>query len=296
MSPHIAPSMNERLVRLAARRAPTDLAARLEEEWLSDLQQRRSALSGLLFASGCLWATQVISLERAKAFSFATAPAGDGVAALMGDNEFGRASRRSLSMLLVIGAHAAVFAGLLLTVSGKIPVYLEPPLDVRTVTPPERHHETLDVDAKVQPPTVVLDQFKEPKIVVETLLDPPLDKGLTITPPETLVGGGPPPVIPEIVRKAGGVGPGFPNPADVYPSQAIHLGKEGPAVVQVCVDRAGRLTATPKLMQSAGFGPLDTSAVRLAQMGSGHYRPSTENGVPVASCYSVTIRFQLNNR
>lgn len=295
MSPHIAPSMNERLVRLAARRAPTDLAARLEEEWLSDLQQRRSALSGLLFASGCLWATQVISLERAKAFSFATAPAGDGVAALMGDNEFGRASRRSLSMLLVIGAHAAVFAGLLLTVSGKIPVHFEPPIDLTRVAPPEKHTEKLNVETKIQPPIVHIDQRDEPPIVFEKRLETVVEKDLNYSPP-VLPQADPTPKDPEIVRKSGGVGPGFPNPADVYPSQAIHLGKEGPAVVQVCVDRGGRLTATPKLMQSAGFGPLDTSAIRLAQMGSGHYRPSTENGVPVASCYPVTIRFQLNNR
>jgi TonB family protein len=288
--------MNERLVRLAARRAPTDLAARLEEEWLSDLGQRRSAVSGLLFASGCLWATQVISLERARAFSFATAPAGDGVAALMGDAGFGRASRRSLSMLLVMGGHAAVFAALLLTVTGKLHVPKpEGPIvasNVKVVKPVV----TTDVHPEIPAVrNIHVDQPEFPPVEKETKDGPKqVEQGQVELPPGPQPGN--PPTIPEIVRRVGGIGAGFPNPIDYYPSEAIHLGKEGASVVQVCVGRAGQLTSAPKIVQSAGFGPLDDSALRLAKVGSGHYRPGTENGAPVESCYPVTIRFHLTNR
>jgi hypothetical protein len=47
--------------------------------------------------------------------------------------------------------------------------------------------------------------------------------------------------------------------------------------------------------QTSGSGRLDTAAIRLAKAGSGHYRPSTDDGRPVSSCYPFKIRFQLKN-
>jgi hypothetical protein len=33
----------------------------------------------------------------------------------------------------------------------------------------------------------------------------------------------------------------------------------------------------------------------LARAGSGHYRPTTEDGRPVTACYPIKIRFELRN-
>src|SRR5277367_3707518 len=55
------------LIRRAARRAPDLLSARLEEEWLADLSERRGQLARLRFGVGCCWATNVIVRENAVA-------------------------------------------------------------------------------------------------------------------------------------------------------------------------------------------------------------------------------------
>jgi hypothetical protein len=54
------------LIQHAARRAPESLSARLEEEWLADWESRFSALSRLLLALGCCWATIVIVIDTER--------------------------------------------------------------------------------------------------------------------------------------------------------------------------------------------------------------------------------------
>jgi hypothetical protein len=51
----------------------------------------------------------------------------------------------------------------------------------------------------------------------------------------------------------------------------------------------------PALAQPSGSQRLDEAALRLARAGSGHYRPTTENGAPVNACYSYRIRFELTD-
>jgi biopolymer transport protein ExbD len=61
------------LVRQAARRAPQDLSARLQEEWLADLAYQHGAAARLYFALGCLWAAVAICNEHVAAASTVTA-------------------------------------------------------------------------------------------------------------------------------------------------------------------------------------------------------------------------------
>jgi hypothetical protein len=61
------------------------------------------------------------------------------------------------------------------------------------------------------------------------------------------------------------------------------------------VDTQGRLTAPPTLAGTSGKPRIDEGALKLASAGSGHYRPSSEGGRPVAACYDYRIRFELNN-
>jgi TonB family protein len=114
------------------------------------------------------------------------------------------------------------------------------------------------------------------------------------TPPvgPTLVEVQPPHVVS---RVPGGPGIGFPATEDFYPSAAKRLEEQGIATVSVCVDAHGRLTSDPTTVQSSGNAKLDAGALQLAKAGSGHYRPSTEDGRPVDGCYSFRVRFQLRS-
>jgi hypothetical protein len=106
------------LIRHAARRAPECLSSRLEEEWLADSESRCSALSRLRFAVGCCWATVMIVHE----FPRSAVPAAIPAAAARGfitvaDRNFGYFSLRSGTLFLIVGLHAAVFCGLITTLS-----------------------------------------------------------------------------------------------------------------------------------------------------------------------------------
>jgi TonB family protein len=104
----------------------------------------------------------------------------------------------------------------------------------------------------------------------------------------------PPPARPAPQRIVGGPGQGFPTTEDYYPAVSRRLSETGAATVQVCVDTQGRLSSDPTLARSSGSRRIDAGALALARAGSGHYRPSTEDGQPVSSCYPYRIRFELN--
>jgi hypothetical protein len=54
------------LVAHAARRAPGNVAARLEEEWLAALNEQLGLMARLRLALGCCWAAAVIAREHAE--------------------------------------------------------------------------------------------------------------------------------------------------------------------------------------------------------------------------------------
>jgi outer membrane biosynthesis protein TonB len=83
--------------------------------------------------------------------------------------------------------------------------------------------------------------------------------------------------------------PNSPSPAS---SASPH---EGRAVVCACTDASGTLTRDPLIVESTGRAAMDAAAIKLAQSGSGHYKPSTENGKPVAGCFKFAIEFKLTD-
>jgi hypothetical protein len=106
------------LIHHAARRAPECLSSRLEEEWLADSVSRSSALSRLRFAMGCCWAAMVIVND----FPQGHVPAVSPVVAARGfitlpDRNSGYFSLRSGTLFLIVGIHAALFGGLITTLS-----------------------------------------------------------------------------------------------------------------------------------------------------------------------------------
>jgi TonB family protein len=287
-------SVTHWLIHQAARRAPESLSSRLEEEWCADLESRSAALSRLRFAVGCCWATLVIANEfpRSRVAAASAAPAG-GIVTLV-DRNFSYFSLRSATLFLIAGLHAALFFGLITTLSHTRSHTTPPDLqnsDVRPV-PPEKAPVTFSA------PDLDHWTIYVPKTVVDP--PPPLDiehevTGDTADKPPPVISQPPSPETPaHVVRQlTGGPGAGFPETADFYPSPSIRLAEEGLTTVRVCVDPKGRLTSEPTTVKGSGSARLDEAALKLARAGSGHYRATTEDGQPVNSCYPFGIRFQL---
>jgi TonB family protein len=280
------------LVRRAARSAPSSLSARLEEEWLADMQERTSGLSRLRFAVGCYWASVAIGLEHRTAGVAVASTAPVNVSLSVEPARF--FSSRAVTFGLVLSLHAAVFAGLMMArtqfskpveppalqprvIDRPLPPVKSPPVETR-----RSFFDKFTVIPKL-PPVELPPQPTVPKIVSDPPV-PPQPPGTTGTSP-----------LRDIVRVQGGAGPTFPHPGDYYPDASRRLEEQGAAGLRVCVDAAGRLTADPVITENSGSGRLDAAAIKLAKVGSGHYRPTTEDGRPVAACYPIKIRFELRN-
>jgi protein TonB len=98
-----------------------------------------------------------------------------------------------------------------------------------------------------------------------------------------------------VAATAVGLGKGFPNVDDYYPDASRRLGEEGLTVVDVCVGPDGKLTEPPKVKTSSGHERLDQAAVKVATVGSGRFKPATEEGKPVTKCTQLPIRFKLRS-
>jgi TonB family protein len=288
-------SVTHWLIHQAAHRAPEPLASRLEEEWLADLESRTAALSRLRLAVGCCWASLIIVNEYSRNQVAAASPAAAARGFVtLADRNFGYFSLRSATLFVIAGLHAALFFGLVTSLSHTQGALTPPNLQNHDVTPLPREKVPL------APPG---SEFKDwtivvPKPIVDTLpkidFDHDVVADVTETPPTVISEPGPPENPAHVVRQlAGGPGAGFPETADFYPSPSIRLGEEGLSIVQVCVDKKGRLTSEPSTVKGSGIARLDEAALKLARAGTGHYRASTEDGQPVNSCYPFGIRFQL---
>jgi TonB family protein len=294
-TPPIFSNVTHWLIHQAAHRAPESLSSRLEEEWLADLESRTAALSRLRLAVGCCWAGLVIANEYSRNPVAAATPAAAARGFVtLADRNFGYFSLRSATLFVIAGLHAALFFGLVTSLSHTRGALTPPNLQNHDVTPVPREKVPLT------PPG---SEFKDwtiyrPKLIVDT--PPKIDfdhdavADVTETPSEVISKSGPSEKPTHFVQKlSGGPGAGFPETADFYPSPSIRLGEEGMSIVQVCVDRKGRLTSEPSTVKGSGIARLDEAALKLARAGTGHYRATTEDGQPVNSCYPFGIRFQL---
>lgn len=285
-------SVARHLVSWAARKAPPGLTERLEEEWLADLTARQAALSRIRFGLGCCWATRIIARE----FGAVAAPAGSSASGQQllvahGGPDFSRVSRRTIAMIAIVCLHVGI---LYLYLADFIPTIQVKPTTATTgiVTIENRRpaHPT-----PLPPPTLahtMVDNLPTPVLKFDFPADP-----TAITVPHSHQ-----PIVPvrlppkPVNRVVGGPGAGFPDTEDYYPPSMVRLGEGGAAAVRVCVGPNGRLTADPAIFQSSGIRQLDASALRLARAGSGHYRPTTENGQPVSFCYAFRIVFRIKDQ
>lgn len=280
-------SMASRLIRHAARSAPATLSARLEEEWLADLMAQKGPLGRLLFALGCCWATQVIAREHLGTSTVASSVTAGGKTVTLHPG-FSALPRHTSALVLVVCLHLLLLYAFASGLASRVMRMIPSPMQAVMLQQPRRPEAP-------PPPPAVASSFRMPQE--------------QLPPPDTIVlpsEPGPPPHViravaplkapqaPQAVtRVLGGPGAGFPATDDYYPPVAIRLGLQGTTAVQVCVDVKGRLTSQPRLYRSSGFATLDAGALKLARAGSGHYRPTTEDGRPVSACYAFRIRFHL---
>lgn len=287
-------SLARSLVGHAARKAPPGLAERLEEEWLADLAVRQGAFSRIRFGLGCCWATRIIAREFGAAAAAATggssSASGERLLVGYGGFDFSGFSRRTTAIIVIVFLHAGIFY-----------LYLTGITHANAVSAPDTKGYFIFRPHELIPPTPLL-----PPRITRTIVDdvpvplplPRFPAGPTAIMPRPLQPAVPAQVSPArpVDREMGGPGVGFPNTGDYYPPAARRGDEAGSSVVSVCVDAGGRLTAAPTLVASSGFGLLDGGALRLARAGSGHYRPTTENGRPVSSCYAFRITFRLEDQ
>jgi protein TonB len=295
MNPRNDPTdLAHRLIVRAARRAPAPLSPRLEEEWLADLDSRTGALSRLRLALGCCWATGIITHDfrvPQLAASGAAAAAKPALAELRFDLPL--LSRRTVAFLAIAAVHVLIIyafvSGLAQHVVTSIPSIMHASLESQS-QPQHPLPPPLSSTFKLKPVTEGLVDPVDPKLDFETQ-----NTEVVLTRSVGSEAGAHPAPPRAVQRVAGGPGKGFPNTDDYYPTASRRIEETGAALVRVCVDTQGRLTAEPTLAASSGSRRIDEGALNLAKAGSGHYRPSLEDGAPVNSCFPYRIRFTLAN-
>ena len=278
------------LIRCAARKAPAALSERLEEEWLADLAVQGGDLSRLRFALGCCWATAVIAYELGTPVRAAAGAAASKTALLHAGSGPEFLSRRTMIFVLIVCLHALVIYGLATGVARGVFKAIPERIDVVFLPKPApRTPPPLKLDRKLArfTPEIPRPAWQavslEPPVVIPDPINPVLPSGPSVPPPKPLN------------RVIGGPGAGFPNTDDFYPAASRRLGEVGVATVGVCADGTGRLAGKPTIEETSGSARLDEGALSLARAGSGHYRPTTENGGPVSACYAFRVRFELSN-
>ncbi|MEJ0005773.1 MAG: TonB family protein [Steroidobacteraceae bacterium] len=290
------PDLAHRLILRAARKAPAALTERLEEEWLADLQSRSGAVSRLRLAIGCCWATGIITRDF-RIPQLAASGVSGGHKPLWGDLRpvLPVLSRRTLAFIVIAAVHVLVIAaftsGLAQHVVAAIPelthvVFVDDARPEHPKLPPLDTSKVVLTDPEKLVPRV------EPQFHFPADEDQGSQTAAQLPPgSQDGVGRAAPPVM---TRAWGGPGKGFPTTDEYYPLASRRLGEVGVATVGVCVDGQGRLTGDPTLAKTSGSRRIDEGALRLAKAGSGHYRPTTDDGQAVGACFDYRINFELN--
>jgi periplasmic protein TonB len=290
--PHRTETLAHWLIRQAARRAPPSLSERLAEEWLADLAQRPGRGSRLRHALGCCWATSVIAYEYcAPALAAPSGGAASRTLTVGGEHGASFFSRRIVALLLIACLHGIVLfaleSGLLQRMTESTPDRM----DTVVVSEPQAHEIPPPLPRPDLAPARV--EIPAPDLALE--IPAGVDAIASVAPEQSPSATSPASSAPAVLRVPGGPAAGFPNTEDYYPAAAKRLGETGIAAVRVCVNGNGRLGAEPTIAQPSGSARLDEAALRLAKAGSGHYRPTIEDGRPVSSCFPFRIRFELRN-
>jgi periplasmic protein TonB len=83
-----------------------------------------------------------------------------------------------------------------------------------------------------------------------------------------------------------------PDLRDYYPSASINLKEEGNVRVRLCVAVNGRVTEAT-VAEESKFARLNDAAVKIAKQY--RFKPATEDGKPVAQCFLLPVKFNVND-
>src|SRR5215469_1185312 len=209
------------------------------------------------------------------------------MAAYVHDTDF--FTRRTAVLATIIALHLFIAWALATGLARKAIEVLAPPIQTDIV-----QEEKTKVEPPPPPPPEMRKEVVEvppPDINIQMPEAGPQTSAITarIEQPKA-----PPPAArAAVAATAVGLGKGFPNVDDYYPEASRRLGEEGLTLVGVCVGPDGKLTEPPKVEKSSGKDRLDQAAVKVASVGSGRFKPATEDGKPVAKCTQLPIRFKL---
>ncbi len=204
----------------------------------------------------------------------------------------GGAQGRPMALVVTIGLHVALVAGLLaikvveeLKVSS-IPLQLqnvdEKPIPEPVATP---INPVLGNFAAVPQPQMDLPAFPDTEAIAARIVDPPTDAVPVDIPREG--GAGITPIADTPLRYQA-----IRSSDDYYPPQAIRMAMEGAAIVRACVDASGRLAGTPTVVKSSRTSMLDGAAVKWASEAL-RFQPATRAGTAVAACKEFRVSFTL---
>ena len=213
------------------------------------------------------------------------------MAAYVQDSNF--FTRRTIVLFAIIGLHVFIAWALATGLARRAIELVAPPIQTEVVEevqkkdepPPPPPPQMERPPVEIPPPDVAIEVPQETQT---TAIVDVTDKPVPKAPP-------PPPPVAKKVQVAPRPGRGFPSSEDYYPPASKRLGEEGAANIHVCVGPNGKLTEDPTLAQSSGSARLDEGALKLAKAASGRYKPATEDGNPIASCFGFRIKFQLRN-
>jgi len=200
-------------------------------------------------------------------------------------------TRRTVVLFVIIGLHVFIAWALATGLARRAIELVAPPLQTEIIDevqkkdepPPPPPPQLERPPVEIPPPDVAIDLPAEPQsTAIVDVTDKPVVKA-------------PPPVAAKAVNRVGG-GPDkhFPSSDDYYPASSKRMGEQGHVVVHVCVGANGKITEPPTVQTTSGSARLDDGAVKLATAGSGHYRPTTEDGNPIPSCFPFGIKFELH--
>jgi periplasmic protein TonB len=198
-------------------------------------------------------------------------------------------TRRTAVLAIIVGLHIAIIWALASGLAQRAIQMVAPPIQTEIVQQTKQQLKP----PPPPPPQLQQQQVEVPPPVIQINV-PAASQTHAITIVKRVVRAAPPapsgPTTPlqPIARD-------FPQPDQYYPDASKRLGEQGTALVKLCVGAGGRVVGEPAITRSTGSSRLDQAAIRYAKGTSGHFRPAMRDGVPITSCVSLPIKFQLTD-
>jgi len=204
----------------------------------------------------------------------------------------GWASRRGIAFIAMVLLHVLLIWGLKSGFAMKVIDTLAPPIVTEIIeeakdddTPPPPPPPKMDMPPVEVPPLVV--DINVPVESNTTALSNVSDKPLPPPPPPRPVEA-PKNIVSAGLRK----GASQPDSEEYYPPSSKRLSEQGNVVVKSCLDDKAKITEVT-VQEASSFPKLDEAALKYAR--ELRYAPATENGKPIAGCFSFRVKFQLKD-